>query len=395
MNFVFISPSFPKSYYNFCDRLKAKGVNVLAIGDTPYDYLSEDVKRSVTEYYYVPSMEYYGDMVKALGYYIFHYGRIDWLESNNEYWLEMDARLRTDFNITTGIQTDGIDFIKKKSEMKAFYKKAGIKTARYHLVTTFDKGKAFVKKVGYPVIVKPDNGVGASHTFKINTPEELEEFYSQVHDTQYIMEEFIEGVIESFDGIDSLEDEILFETSHVFPDPIMNVVNGKKDMYYYSQRELPEDLKELGHKAVKSFPTNGRCFHMEFFRLTKDKPGLAKKGELVGLEVNMRFPGGYTPDMMNWANDIDVYSIYADMVTTGKTDYDRDHRPYHCVYCGRRDGNVYKNTHEQIMEKYGSSIMMAERMPDILSDAMGNFTYTARFKTLEEVNTFVDDVLGG
>ena len=30
------------------------------------------------------------------------FGRIDWLESNNEYWLERDARLRTDFNIPSG-----------------------------------------------------------------------------------------------------------------------------------------------------------------------------------------------------------------------------------------------------------------------------------------------------
>ena len=26
MNFIFISPQFPKTYWNFCDRLKNKGV---------------------------------------------------------------------------------------------------------------------------------------------------------------------------------------------------------------------------------------------------------------------------------------------------------------------------------------------------------------------------------
>ncbi|MBO6046573.1 MAG: ATP-grasp domain-containing protein [Erysipelotrichaceae bacterium] len=393
MNFVFISPGFPKTYYQFCDRLKARGVTVLAIGDTPYDYLSEDVKRSVHEYYYVPSMENYDDMIKAMGYFTFHYGKIDWLESNNEYWLEMDAKLRTDFNITTGIHTDQINFIKCKSEMKAFYEKANIKTARYHLTTTYEEGKAFIEKVGYPVIVKPDNGVGASHTYKISNDDELHAFYNEDHATQYIMEEFIEGIIESFDGIANLDREILFETSHVFPDPIMNIVNEKKDIFYYSQRVIPEDLKELGHRAVASFPDNGRCFHMEFFRLTKDKPGLAKKGELVGLEVNMRFPGGYTPDMMNFANNIDVYSIYADMVTKGYSDYSKD-RPYHCVYCGRRDGNQFTHDHEWIVSHYGNNIVMSERMPDILSDAMGNFFYMARFATKEEVDQYVQDVLG-
>ena len=37
--------------------------------------------------------------------------------------------------------------------------------------------------------------------------------------------------------------------------------------------------------------------------------------------------------------------------------------------------------------------MMNERMPDILSGAMGNYTYTARFETLEEVNEFIEKVL--
>ena len=32
MNFIFISPNFPKNYWNFCRGLKNNGVNTLAIG---------------------------------------------------------------------------------------------------------------------------------------------------------------------------------------------------------------------------------------------------------------------------------------------------------------------------------------------------------------------------
>ena len=114
MNFVYVSPAFPKNFYNFCDRLKNMGVTVLAIGDTPYHELSEELKNAVDDYYQVYSMEDYNEMVKAMGYFIFNYGHIDWLESNNEYWLEQDARLRTDFNIITGIHTTHIEDIKCK-----------------------------------------------------------------------------------------------------------------------------------------------------------------------------------------------------------------------------------------------------------------------------------------
>lgn len=392
MNFVYISPTFPKNFYQFCDRLKKNGVTVLAIADTPYEQLTDELKNSIDDYYQVYSMENFDEMIKAMGYFIFHYGHIDWLESNNEYWLEQDAKLRTDFNITTGIQISHIQDIKCKSQMKKFYEKANVKTARYHLVTDLKSGLDFVKEVGYPVVVKPDNGVGAAKTYKIHDQMELEQFYQQTLPTQYIMEEFVNGLIISYDGIANLNKEVLFETSHVFPNPIMDVVNNASSMYYYSLREIPYDLRQVGLACVKSFYTAGRCFHMEFFRLLEDKEGLGKKGEIIGLEVNLRTPGGYTPDMMNYANDIDVYQIYADMVTKGYSEYNHQ-RPYHCVYCGRRDYIHYRYSHDEIVSKYQFDLVTCERMPDILSGAMGNFTYTARFEKMEQVEKFVNDVL--
>jgi hypothetical protein len=393
MNFVYISPTFPKNFYNFCDRLKNKGVTVLAIGDTPYEQLTDELRNAVDDYYQVYSMEDYNEMVKAMGYFIFHYGHIDWLESNNEYWLEQDARLRTDFNITTGIHTNHIEDIKCKSQMKKFYKEASVKTARYHLTTTLEEGLKFIQEVGYPVVVKPDNGVGAAATYKVSNEKELRDFYNQDHPTQYIMEEFVNGLIISYDGIANLNKEVLFETSHVFPNPIMDVVNDASSMYYYSLKEIPYDLKQAGQACVKAFYTAGRCFHMEFFRLLEDKKGLGKKGDIIGLEVNHRTPGGYTPDMMNFANNIDIYQIYADMVVDGYSHYNHE-RPYHCVYCGRRDGLSYTYSHDEVVRKYQFDLVMCERMPDILSGAMGNFTYTARFETMEEVEAFVEYTLG-
>ena len=75
-------------------------------------------------------------MLRAVAYFTFHYGKIDWIESNNEYWLEMDAQLRTDFNINTGAKNDFIERIKYKSKMKECYIAAGVPVARHHIVST-------------------------------------------------------------------------------------------------------------------------------------------------------------------------------------------------------------------------------------------------------------------
>ena len=94
MNFIFVSPHFPKTYWNFCDRLHRNGVNVLGIGDAPFDEIPWELKQCLTEYYRVNDLGNYDEMLRAVAYFTFHYGKIDWIESNNEYWLEMDAQLR-------------------------------------------------------------------------------------------------------------------------------------------------------------------------------------------------------------------------------------------------------------------------------------------------------------
>lgn len=386
-NFVFISANFPKTYYQFPKAWKQIGGTSLCIGEDPYDSLSQELKDAMDEYYQVGSMQNYDEMYRAVAWFAHKHGKIDWLESNNEFWLQQDAQLREDFNINTGDKTKDVMRYRRKSNMKAFYEKAGVPCARYHLTSTYEEGKKFVKEVGFPVIVKPDDGVGANATWKINNDKELKDFYKQNLPTQYIMEEYVPGYIVSFDGITDQDGNIIFKTSHTFPEPIMDLVNQAEECFFWSEREIPEDLDKMGSAVIKAFDIRGRFFHTEYFRLSEDKPGLGKKGGLVGLEVNMRPPGGYTPDMMNFANDINVYSIYANMAMFNHGIYETT-RPYYCVYVGKRDGLDYKNSDAAIYSKYGSNICMHERMPDILGKAMGNDMFIARFRDKKSMNEF-------
>ena len=126
-NFIFISPNFPTNYWKFCAELKKNGMNVLGIGDCPYDQLMPELRGALNEYYKVSSLENYDEVFRAVAFLTYKHGKIDWLESNNEYWLERDAMLRTAFNITTGFHTEDMQPVKYKSAMKANYAKAGIK----------------------------------------------------------------------------------------------------------------------------------------------------------------------------------------------------------------------------------------------------------------------------
>ncbi len=383
MNFIFISPNFPHTYWNFCDRLKKNGVNVLGIGDAPYDGLEDGLKGALTEYYKVDSLENYDQVFRAVAFFSFKYGKIDWIESLNEYWLEQDAQLRTDFNVTTGIQSDRISFIKEKSLMKKLYQDAGIPTARQSKVTTREAALKFIDQIGgYPVIVKPDIGVGANDTWKLNNDEQLNKFYDNLPDVPYVMEEFIVGDLISYEAILNSKFEPLFENMTTWPTPIMEIVNDDLNLKYYTNPDVPEKLRGVDRRFV----------HLEFFRLTKARKGLGKKGEYAGLEVNMRPPGGYTPDMMNFAHSTDVYQIYADMVAFDERHLPKSDDKYYCVYAGRKDGHDYVHTHEEIMAKYGPAMVMQEEMPPVNWPQMGRVMYTVKLKTLKEVDEFISFV---
>ena len=392
-NFIFISPNFPTNYWMFCRELKKNGLNVLGIGDQAYDDLNQNLKDSLNEYYKVSSLENYDEVYRAVAFFTFKYGRIDWLESNNEYWLERDAALRTDFNIQSGFQTSDIPRVKYKSRMKEYYTQAGIPVARHHMVDTYENCIAFANTVGYPVVAKPDNGVGASHTFRIENEDDMKAFFAEKwEDEIYIMEEFVKGEVNSYDAIIDSNGEPIFETGNVTVFSLMDVVNNLDNSIYYILKELPEDTKAAGRATVKSFGVKSRFVHFEFFRLLEDQEGLGKKGDVMALEVNMRPCGGFSPDMMNFANSTDVYKIWADMIA-----YDRSTMPLgehaFCAYAGRRDGKNFVMNHDDIMEKYGSKMKMVERIPDALSGAMGNQMYVANFATEEEMNNFYMDVL--
>lgn len=391
-NFVFISPNFPTNYWQFCRELKNNGLNVLGIGDCPYDQLAPALQGSLNEYYKVDSLEDYDAVYRAVAFFIWKYGPVDWLESNNEYWLERDAMLRTAFHITSGFQVEDMPRVKFKSQMKPFYQAVGIPTARFHLVDTFKGCRDFVDEVGYPVIVKPDNGVGASDTHKLKNDAALKHFLdNRPAGVRYIMEEFLEAEVNSYDAIIDSQGEPIFEAGNVTPNSIMDVVNDQDNSIYYIVKDLADDVRAAGRAAVKSFGVRSRFIHFEFFRLTKDQH-IGKKGDVVALEVNMRPCGGFSPDMMNFARETNVYKIWADMIAFDQSTLPEGKHTF-CAFAGRRDGKDFVLSDDQVVEKYGKQLKMVERLPDVLSDAMANMMFVGTFTSKKALDKFYKDLL--
>lgn len=388
MNVVFISPQFPDTYWNWCDRLRKNGATVLGIGDTPYDYISNELKASLDEYYWVPSLEDYDQVFRAVAFFSYKYGKIDFLESNNEYWLSQDARLRDDFHITSGAGAAQMAKWQSKAEMKELYAAGGVPTARQIKLEDPAAVHAFAQKVGYPLYAKPEKGVGAVGGYKVDDEAALDQLLNRDLGAPYVLEEFVTGDIVSYEAIVDAQGKTLFENHAEYPVNIADSVEQMLDVWYYSRPDVDPKLSEMGRAAIKGFGITSRFVHMEFFRLTADKPGLGKKGDYVGLEVNVRAPGGYSPDLINYAHSFDLYQIWADMVTYGTSERGSNGETYFATYASRRDMYRYAHTHQEIMDRYGSVIVKQGRMADILSDDLGNDFYVARFKDADERDAF-------
>ena len=201
------------------------------------------------------------------------------------------------------------------------------------------------------------------------------------------MEEFVNAQVNSYDAIIDSQGDPIFETGNVTLSNLMEVVNNNDNSLYFIHKELPEDTRAAGRATVRSFGVKSRFVHFEFFRLNEDQEGLGKKGQIMALEVNMRPCGGFSPDMMNYANSTDVYKIWADMIA-----FDESTKPegehYYCAYSGRRDGKNFAHSHEDILARYGAQMKMVERIPEALSGAMANQMYVATFSTREEMDEF-------
>lgn len=382
MNCVFLSPHFPPQYHRFCRQLKLAGAHALGIGDAAYDSLPVEVHESLTEYYQVERMDNYDQLIRACGHFTHRWGKIDRIDSLNEFWLATEARLRDDFNVF-GVRSQDIGMIRHKSQMKEQFRQAGVPVAAGRVVHTLEEARALVAETGYPVVAKPDAGVGALDTFRLDSDDDLVRFFLHKPAVDYIIEAFVQGTIISFDGLCDATGNPVFRTAHVFSQGIMETVNEARHIAYYSLRDIPPALEDAGLRCLQAFRVQERFFHIEFFHTGGDN--------FTALEVNMRPPGGFTTDMFNYACDIDIYRIWAELLVHGRTAVDFE-RKYHCCYASRKNGLSYTHSHEQIVSRYGDCICQIDQVPGVFASALGDVGYIFRtqdFAHLQEIIGFI------
>jgi len=127
------------------------------------------------------------------------------------------------------------------------------------------------------------------------------------------VEEYIEGEEYTFDTV-CANGHILYENIAWYrPKPIVgrNVEWISMQTVNLRNPERPELAggRELGRRVIETLGFRTGFTHMEWF--------LTPSGEAVFGEIGGRPPGGRSVDLMNFSNDFDVYSGWAEAVTHG------------------------------------------------------------------------------
>ena len=383
MNYLLVSPNFPISQEFFAKGLKEKGINVLGVGSESYDALSQTLKDNLVEYFRVNDLEDYEEVFRAVAFLTYKHGKIDRIESNNEYWLELDARLREDFNVY-GVKPKQLELTKYKSKMKTMFKEAGARVAKGYAANNKEELNGILKKLELPLIAKPDNGVGSANTYKLLTQRDVEEFINEWNEkVSYFFEEFVEnGVLCTYDGLINQHGDIVFETSFIYTQPTLDLVNNGLDYANIIEPNIDPKLKELGQRIVYKFGMKERFFHIEFFRLPD--------GEYIALEYNNRIAGGTCIDLYNYSYNISLYEIYADVVLDKKIKDIATNK--YTLSLSRRNRYQYKNSLEDIKAKYSYSIRMITTVPEVFSAAMGNTMIIISVENKEQITEVMNYV---
>jgi len=316
MNVVFVEPCFPSSQRDFARALAEVGATVIGVGESPGEALDEQLKGWLHHYEQVPAVT---DVEAMTGQVRRVQDRlwVDRIEATIEAHTLATARVREACAIPgTSVRTAWL--CRDKPSMKQALREAGVPTAASTAAGSAVEVLAFADQVGFPLILKPRSGAGASGTVRVDSSGELEQalgvFGGQGVDS-IAVEEFIEGHEGFYDTI-AVDGHVALDfVSHYYP----NVLDAMRTRWISPQfvstnriDTAPEygELREMGARVIGALGIGTSATHMEWF--------FGPKG-LKFSEIGCRPPGVGAWDLYSAGNDIDLYRAWAGAIVNGGT----------------------------------------------------------------------------
>ncbi|MSP16884.1 MAG: ATP-grasp domain-containing protein [Myxococcales bacterium] len=316
MHVVFIEPRFPVNQRLFVHALAEVGVTVSAIGEGSPDTLDPELRRCLSHFEPVRNVTDPKAMLAAVRS-IQRRRQVDRLEATVEAHIMAAAHAREAAGIPgTTVQTAFL--CRDKPAMKAALRAGGVPCAQSTAAASEAEVRAFIERVGYPVILKPRDGAGAAGAVRVaddsELPAAMESLALGRPGRSVAVEEFIDGHEGFFDTL-TLRGEVVHEfASHYYP----NVLEAMRERWISPQVVTTnrvdvvsgyDQVKAMARKVTEVLGIETSATHMEWF--------VGPKG-LKFSEIGCRPPGVRTWDLYNAANEMDLYREWAMLIGLGR-----------------------------------------------------------------------------
>ena len=396
MHIVFVEPRFPGNQKHFVRALAEIGATVTAIGEGSKDSLDHELKHWLTHYEEVTNVTDEDQVLRAVRF-IQSKRHVDRLEAVVEAHIMPIARVREAAGIPgTSVRTAFL--CRDKPAMKEVLREGGVPCAQSTGVSTAAEAHAFAEQVGFPLILKPRDGAGASGATRVDTVAELDAALASFGGSRSVaIEEFVEGHEGFYDTL-TINGTIAHDfVTHYYP----NVLEAMRTRWISPQFvttnrvetvEAYQQLKVLGAKVVQLLGIETSATHMEWF--------YGPKG-LKFSEIGCRPPGVRAWDLYNVANDLDLYREWAMAICAGRVQQTASRRYAAGIIALRpdRDGVIagYEGL-EVIGNAFGSNIIDVHLPPNgtptqgVAAGYMANAWLRMKHENYDELRRILDIV---
>ena len=360
---IFVEPNFPSNQRQFVRGLAEAGAEVIGIGESPQDFLDDELKSWMTHYHQVRSVVDVDEITHAVRW-LQDRAWIDRLEATIESHMLPVAEARERCMIPgTSVLTTWL--CRDKPSMKQVLREAGVPTAASTAADSADQVWAFVDSIGFPLILKPRTGAGALDTTRVDDRSQVEAalaYFGSSGVTSIAVEEFVEGHEGFYDTVSVGGAPALDFVSHYFPNvleamrtrwisPEFIATNRVESVADYQQ------LRDLGQRVNEALGIGTSATHMEWF--------FGQKG-LRFSEIGCRPPGVGAWDLYSAGNDLDLYRAWADAIVHGQVFTQPSRRFATGIVALRpdRDGRISGYTGiDEMQHQYGEWVIDAH-LPD-------------------------------
>lgn len=398
MNVILLEPSFPDNQKQFARALAEVGATVVGIGERPKDWLDDDVKSWLTHYEQVDSVTDDRSVERAVRW-VQDRLWVDRLEATVEAHTMTAARVREACTIPgTSVRTAFL--CRDKPAMKEVLRSAGVPCARSLGSSNPDEVRSFAAEVGYPLIIKPPDGAGASGTHRINSDAELESAIEAAglhHGVAVAVEEFMDGHEGFYDTI-TVNGRVVHEfVSHYYPNVLEAMRTRWISPQFIATNRLDsvaeyEEVKAMGRQVIEALGIETSATHMEWF---------AGPRGLVFSEIGCRPPGVRAWDLYSAGNDLDLYREWAQLVVHGSTDRRASRRFAAGIVALRpeRDGVITGYSGVDEMQARFGELVIDARFPDpgtptqgVEAGYMANAWVRARHEDYDHLRHVLDEI---